>query len=159
MPQVAALRRVAQRTNRLVPLYMTQEYDDPRPPTRLFTEVSTQGTQFPIEDVPTIDLVMRRDAAFSQTITLGKDLTGLTDNIQAVVMSFPGRTVPRAEFEVTVVTAATGEVRIEMAPDMSKWVPITAYWQLTTGTDALGGILLAQGKVQAERAISSVSPL
>ena len=157
--EVYTLRRVAQRTNRLVPLYMTQEYDDPRPPTRLYPEVSTQGTQFPIEDVPTIDLVMRRDAAFSQTITLNTDLAGLTDHLTAVVMNFPGRTVPRAEFTVTVVTPATGEVRIEMEPDMSKWVPTTAYWQLTTSTDALGGILLAQGKVQAERAISSVSPL
>lgn len=157
--EVYTLRRVAQRTNRLVPLYMTQEYDDPRPPTRLFTEISTQGTQFPVEEVPTIDLVLRKDTAFSQQITLNSNLTGKTANLKAVVMNFPGRTVPRAEFDVVVNNATTGQVTISMDPDMSKWVPTTAYWQLTTSTESLGGILLAQGKIQAERAISTVIPL
>jgi hypothetical protein len=138
---------------------MTQEYDDARPPTRLYTEVSTQGTQFPVEDLPTIDLVMRRDAFFTYTITLNVDLTGKTDNLKAVVMNYPGRVVPRAEFDIEVEDEDTGEITISMEPDMSKWVPTTAYWQLTTSTDELGGILLAQGKVQAERAISSVIPL
>lgn len=157
--EVYTLRRIAKQTNRLVPLYMTQEYDDARPPTRLYTEVSTQGTQFPVEDLPTIDLVMRRDAFFTYTITLNVDLTGKTDNLKAVVMNYPGRVVPRAEFDIEIEDEDTGEITISMEPDMSKWVPTTAYWQLTTSTDELGGILLAQGKVQAERAISSVIPL
>ena len=138
---------------------MTQEYDDPRPPTRLWTEVTTQGTQFPVEDLPTIDLVLRRDALFEQTITLNVDITGKTEELRAVVMNYPGRLVPRAEFTVVVEDEETGEITISMEPEMSKWVPTTAYWQLTTSTDELGGILLAQGKIQAERAISSVIPL
>ncbi len=157
--EVYTLRRLARRTNRLVPLYMTQEYDDKRPPTRLFTEVSTQGNELPIEKVPTIDLTLRRGEMFVHDICINRNITLLMENgtLSAEVLRFPGQTVPRAKFALEVKDAATGSFRLSMSARISRAVPNNqSYWQLVVrgDRDTVGSSLLAQGKVMAERPVS-----
>lgn len=157
--EVFTFRRIARRTNRLVPLYMEQEYDDPRPPTRLYTEISTQHWQFSTEDVLTVDFVMRKDAFFQTDITLNKDLaTCLADSnnkLRAEVLLFPGQSVPRATFDVQILDASIGKFRLTMKPEDTRFVPTNAYWQMLIRNDVDGGLLLAQGKVQAERSVGA----
>ena len=158
--EVFTFRRVAKLTNRLVPLYMTQEYDDPRPPTRLYTEISTQQWQFHAEDVHTMDLVLRKGASYSKVVQIDKDLTDcLSDpdnKVVAEILLFPGQSVPRATFKVEVLDASIGRFKLTLEPDDSKNVPTTAYWHMTVHTESGGGVLLAQGKVQAERPVGDL---
>lgn len=155
--EVFTFRRIARLTNRLVPLYMEQEFDDPRPPTRLYTEISTQQYTQPISASMTIDLVMRKDAYFEQVIVLNQDLRDCLadpDNeVRAEVLLFPGQSVPRATFTVVVLDASTGTFKISLTPDESKFVPTSSYWQMLIRNDTAGGILLAQGAVQAMRPV------
>jgi hypothetical protein len=160
--EVYTLRRIAYRTNRLVPIYMTQEYDDARPPTRLFTDVSTQGNAMPVEGVPTIDLVLRRGSYFVHDLVLGTDLTTQVEhgNLSAEVLRYPGQAVPRAKFGVTVLDKSTGSVRLEMDARTTRSVPNDrSYWQLVIRGDkeSFGSALVAQGSVRTERPVSPAS--
>lgn len=94
--EVYSLRRVARLTNRLVPLYMTQEYDDARTPTRLYTDISTQGNELPVESVPTITITLRRGEYMVQDIELGRDVSALLKEgeLGAEVLRYPDRSYP-----------------------------------------------------------------
>lgn len=124
------LRRVSRTTNKFVPLYIPQEYNDNRPPTQIFPPIDAYGSTINtnLPEPTRLDLVGMTNNVFSATITGLGSLVGLT--LRAHVRPYPGNISSLANFVVTVLDINAGTVTITLTGQQMFYLPISAFWDL-----------------------------
>ena len=99
------LRRVSRTTGRYVPIYLDREYDDTRPPQRIYPNIGNQFAESPDPVDDTYDLQLYQGRVFEQSFELFEDSEGYTLDSA------------RDEFEVHVFrTKHTASVLREVIP-------------------------------------------
>lgn len=123
-------RRVSKSTGKLVPIYLPQEYEDNRPPTRIFPEITTMGQPVNTSAVepPRVDLNAMSNQSFSQQLTGLGNLTGVT--VRAHVRPYPGTLSSLALFTVVVTDTTNGVVTISLTPQQTYMLSANLFWDI-----------------------------
>lgn len=130
--EMFTLRRKALSTEKLVPVYIPQEWSDSRPPYEVYPAIDvldTSGRTEPeVQPLFTLDLLATAFQPFSQNITGLGDLTNQT--IRGSVRMYPAAYQPLAYMLVTVIDAANGIVNISMNDTITYFVGVSKFWDL-----------------------------
>lgn len=118
------LRRRSRTTNRLVPVYMSQEVDDYTLARRVLPPIDTQGADLPVPTVTEEDIQIYQGKSFSTSMTLvddNDDPRNLTDyTFDAVIYRGPHDTVKTDRFNVVVDSATDGEVTLSLTQQQTQ---------------------------------------
>lgn len=169
--ETLTVRRTAKLTNRLVPVYLPQEYDDRTPPRRLYPPISTQGTS----PVPVAkgnhDIYLYSDEPYSvqmnfQTtaadfpVTPENDAYDMTDwEFYAPIVRVKGSKGPNiTELTVTVLDPATGLIRLSLDSEQVVKVPNWCFWEFRTRVPNGDWITRILGEVRREYGVARRSP-
>lgn len=128
---VFTLRRVSKRTNRLVPVYINQEVDDASRPKRILVAPSLLGTQ-PIDTgIATHDWDVISGDPVSAVFDFAFDITGCVIE-NAIRYSPVGNSTspPVKTFTMTVVDAASGQVRFSLTGEQTRSLPYNSLWEV-----------------------------
>lgn len=132
--ETVTVRRIAKNTNRLVPVYLPQEYDDRSKPKRVLYPPLLQGTKPVKTNIGNYDIDIVSGDPFSVTLDFEFDLTGAEiDN--AIKWAFlSGRTTaiqrPVRQFRQEVIDAVNGQVRLSLLGTETRYLPYNAYWEI-----------------------------
>lgn len=152
--QMGTLRRTSRLTNKLVPVYMTQEFDDGRKPERVYLPNDLMGRkEFPTT-VQAYDLVLYQGDSYSQDFVLGADISGLV--FKSEIRTYPNSPTRYAAFDVTIVDAVTGRIRITLTQSATKYLPVRGFWDLqaTSSTDDTFQKTFLRGQVFVTQQVS-----
>lgn len=152
--QMGTLRRTSRLTNKLVPIYMAQEFDDGRKPERVYIANDLMGRQEFPTTVQAYDLVLYQGDSYSQDFVLGASVTGLT--FKSEIRTYPNSPTRYAAFNVTIIDAATGRIRITLTQSATKYLPVRGFWDLqaTSNTDATFQKTFLRGQVFVTQQVS-----
>jgi len=158
------LRRVSRLTGKLVPVYLPQEFDDTRPPQRVYPGVDSMGSPIAAAPAEHLDLEVFQGQAFEETIVLldeNEDPVDLgtfaLESAKATLFRTPYMVHAYREvlpdFEITV-DSVESEVTVTLsAEDTSKLESSGSYvWQLTLHDEVEGVLLLFSGSVKVAQA-------
>jgi hypothetical protein len=161
--ETVTVRRTAKLTNRLVPVFMPQEYDDRTPPRRLYLPISTQGTAPVPISKGTYDIYLYSDEPFSvqmnfQTsstdypVTPGNDPYDMTNwEFFAPIVRMKGSKGPViTELDVRVLNADTGLIQLTLDSDQVKKVPNWCFWEFRTRVPNTTWFTRMRGEVRRE---------
>jgi hypothetical protein len=126
--QIGTLRRTSRRTNKLVPIYIGQEIDDSRKPERVWLPNDVLGYTPPPTTAEVYDIVMYQGDYYEQIIDFAFDVTGL--DWKAEIRTYPNSPARYATFDVTILNAAQGRIKISLNSDKTKYLPVRAFWDL-----------------------------
>lgn len=126
--QMGTLRRTSYRTNKLVPIYMAQEFDDGRKPERVYIQNDLLGRLNLPSTVQVYDLVMNQGDSYSQEFVLGAPVTNL--QFAAEIRTYPNSPTRWAAFNVTIVDEPTGRIRISLPQQDTRYLPVRGFWDL-----------------------------
>lgn len=127
--EMGDLRRVSRTTNRLVPLYVEQEADDPAMPERLYIPTDVTGRQPVISPIPIVDFLLYQSDSFSEVLDFNRDVTGL--NFQAQIRSFPTSPTLYANFDVTVLQNSNpARIQLTLKRSDTDMLPLRSFWDL-----------------------------
>lgn len=152
--EVFHLRRVSRTTNKLVPVYLAQEIDDYSKAKRAYLPTNTLGT----EALPAVsgiyDLAFTQGDSFEATLDFPFNLTGYTAKAQ--VRLFPESQQAWAEFTITTVSLALGQIKISLTPAQTVRFPPHSFWdiQLSSVADPNFIQTYLRGSVFAQRQIT-----
>lgn len=154
--EVTQLRRISPRTNRYSPMYKPQEVDDPQPPQRVRVAIPNYGSS-DVSPVQAYDLTIRQGDSHSFTVDFPFDITGY--QMLAQIRLYAGQEVALAQWDIEVLDAVAGTVRLSLASGVTKQLPPKSVWdlQLTTESDADFQLTYLQGTLIVERQISTSS--
>lgn len=137
--EMFTLRRTSYMTGRLVPVYVPREFDDPKPPQRVFPPIDEQFAPIPIPTVQEVSLQVYRGEPFSQPLQLldevsgdPLDISGYT--IKASIFRSENSTQVMKAFKVTIVDAPSGQVTLSLTgDDTADLLPNSSYaWLIKT---------------------------
>lgn len=127
--EMGNLRRVSRTTNRLVPLYVAQEADDPSMPERLYIPENVTGRTLPVAKVPIYDLNLGvQGDSFTIILDFGRDVTGLS--FQAQVRSYPTSPTLFADFAITVLQNNPARIQLSLTRYQTDMLPLRSFWDL-----------------------------
>lgn len=137
--EMGVLRRVSYTTNKLIPVYLPQEIDDSRIPTRVYLENDLTGNTPMPSYAQTYDLVLYQGDSFVTTFTFPFDVTNLVFNAQ--IRTYPASPSIYATFTITTLSTSSTASVIQLAlnPSDTEYLPTRAFWDLhatsTVNTD------------------------
>jgi len=152
--EVFTFRRISRTTNRYVPVYIPQEVDDRSQPQRAYLPLPTYGAEPVPQSASIYDIVFTQGDAWEVEIDFPMDLTGHTLKAQARL--YPESAAVVAEFAVTVISAATGVVKLSLTTDQTVKFPIKSYWDLQVTPPSGKEYTYLTGAVFAKRQITHV---
>jgi hypothetical protein len=132
--EVFTARRTAKLTNRLVPVYLPQEFDDGSKPKRVLFPPMLQGTQ-PVESgIATHDVDLITGDAKSFILDFAFDLTGCEIK-NAIRRTLPGTRTgtvgpPIHEWTQEIIDAPNGKVRLSLTGKQTRSLPYNCYWEI-----------------------------
>lgn len=134
------VRRTAKLTNRLVPIYRPQEFDDRTRPQRLYPPISLQGTSPVQVDKGRYDVHLYGAEPYSVQIQLPLDLTGwdLSTRVKAPIVRHKGSVGPSIEdFEIVLDSVNTDTpgaefslITLSLDSKTVRKMPNWAFWEL-----------------------------
>lgn len=140
--EVLTVRRTAKLTNRLVPVFLPQEYDDRTPPRRLYPPISLQGTAPVPITKGRYDIYLFSDEPFGVTMNFQSGPTtspedeayDMTDwEFYAPIVRVKGSAGPPiTTLDVSVLDTATGLIRLSLTSEQVRRVPNWCFWELRT---------------------------
>ena len=126
--EMGTLRRVSRLTNKLVPMYVTQEIDDSRRPERVYIQNDLNG-RIPLPTTAEIyDIALYQGDSWTAEFDFPFDTTGYT--FKAQIRTYPGAPAIYGEFAVEVVENAVGKILLSLAANQTKYMPVRAFWDL-----------------------------
>lgn len=126
--EMGILRRVSRTTNKLVPVYMPQEIDDSRRPERVYLQNDLYG-RTPTPSVAQVyDIVFTQGDSWEATFDFPFDITNYV--FKAQVRTYPNSPSLYATFDITVVNAAAGTIKLSLTSSDTKYLPQRAFWDL-----------------------------
>ena len=134
--EIGALRRVSRRTNRLVPIYMSQEIEDARYPERVYIENNLKGFDPTPTTAAVYDLLIYQGDSFSVELDFPSATTNLV--FKAQIRIYARAPIIVADMVVTVINNATGRIRLSLPSSVTKNLPKRGTWDLqaTSTVDA-----------------------
>jgi hypothetical protein len=128
--EMFTLRRISRTTNKYIPIYKGQEYEDNRPPVRVWPQIDGDGLTVPdgVVEPTRMDLTALANQVFSKSLTGLGNLTGLT--LRAHVRPYPGNLSSLAQFTVTVTDVVNGVVTIGLTPAQTWSIQTNAFWDI-----------------------------
>lgn len=154
--QVFNLRRISQRTNRYSPVYRPQEVDDSSRPQRLRIPIPTYGAA-QTSSVQQLDITITQGDSYSFVVDFPFDITGY--EFLAQIRQYAGGPIALAQWDVEVVDAVNGQIRLSLGAQASKQLPDRSVWdlQLTVADDPDFQKTWVRGNLIAERQVSTVN--
>jgi hypothetical protein len=141
--ETLTIRRIAKLTNRFVPVFMPQEYDDFTPPQRIYPPTSTHGVDPVPIDKGRYNIYLYSDEPYAMVMnfqsTTGPvtpendsyDMTGW--EFYAPIVRVKGSAGPPiVQFTVEVVDHTLGIVRLSLDSAQVKKIPSWCFWELRT---------------------------
>lgn len=132
--ETMTVRRIAKNTNRLIPVYLPQEYDDYSKPKRVLFPMSLQGTK-PIKVSSgsyNVDITSGDPVSF--LLDFEYDITNMEFENAIRRGAFSGymSTVGPAirEFTQEIVDGPNGILRLSLTGEESRILPYNSYWEL-----------------------------
>lgn len=169
--ETLTIRRTARLTNRLVPVYLPQEYDDFTPPQRLYPAISTQGTDPVPVDKGRYNIYLFSDEAYGVTmnfqssaaavpVTPENDAYDMTNwTFYAPVVRVKGSAGPPiTEFGVEILDPVTGLVRLTLTSTQVKKIPSWCFWELRTLAPSKEWITRMTGDVRRQYGVTRRTP-
>jgi hypothetical protein len=143
--EVFSLRRISHRTNRYVPVYQPQEYDDKSHPRRADLPLPTYGDQelpWPTQDK---DLLAYQGFAFMDTLHFDGDFTG--KSFIARLLNQRGGINVVQTFDLTVTEIASNKytAAISLTVDQTLRPAQRTWYQLASVDDVTGEIIELKG--------------
>lgn len=138
--EMFTLRRVSRSTGRYVPIYLDREYDDTRPPQRVFPNISAQGAELPEPTIVKENIQVTHGRPFEKIFEITEDdLPLVLDTTRDVIEAHLLRTPYTAhlhrnvlpEFTVTIGAPATHEVTIALTDEETSQLESTGSYQWT----------------------------
>lgn len=126
--EMGVLRRVSRTTNKLVPIYMSQEIDDSTKPERVYIENNLKGRTPLPSNVGVYDIILTQGDTWAVPFDFPLDLTNYL--VKAQARTYPGAPVIAAEFTCTVTDAALGKVTLSLTHDQTLDLPLKSFWDL-----------------------------
>lgn len=132
--EVATLRRISQRTNRYVPIYLPQELDNSGRPQRAHIPIATYMDQTK-SVVQTHDIELYRGDSYSFTIDFPFSLVGY--DLLAEIRAYSGSPILLDTWTITVTNAANGTATLSLIPTQTSKLPSRSVWdlQITSQSD------------------------
>ena len=162
--EMGTLRRVSRTTNKLVPVYVPQEIDDARKPTRVYLQNDLMGNTPTPSTAQVYDIVMVQGDSWSAEFdfpdaTSGFDITQY--NVNAQVRTYPESPTLVASFAVSITNTAQNKVTLSLTSDQTKNFPVKSYWDLQLSQPKGGGTVTyeqtyVKGLVFADRQVTDV---
>lgn len=169
--ETLTMRRIAKQTNRFVPVYMPQEYDDYTPPKRLYLPISTQGTDPVPVDKGTLNIYLYSDEPYSVMlnfqsggdsvpVTPENDPYDMTDWLfYAPIVRVKGSAGPPViQFTTEVVDNTLGIVRLSLTSAQVKKIPNWCFWELRTKAPDKDWLTRMTGDVRREYGVTRRTP-
>ena len=153
---VSDLRRIAPRTNRLVPIYKPQEIDDGSIAQRVYLPIPTYGDETPTGTVKNLDLSVYSGDDFTISFPFLADLTNFTPYAQIRMFTeWPGSQVgPLVLATFTITKSASGAnggildtLTLTLPGLVTADLPRTSYWDLQLKDTAGRTKTYLEGKV------------
>lgn len=154
--EVYTVRRITQRTNRYAPVYRAQEYDDSSRPRRLRIPIPTYGAAQK-STVQQYDIAFMQGDSYEFVVDFPFDITGYS--FLAQIRQYAGGAIALAEWDITVVDAAAGTIRLSLSSQVTKKLPDVSVWdlQITVDDDPDFQKTWIKGTITAERQVSTVN--
>ena len=154
--EMGILRRVSRTTNRLVPVYMSQEIDDSTQAERVYIENNLKGRTPLPSNTGVYDIILTQGDTWTRVFDFPYDLTAITVSAQA--RTYPGSPTLAATFTVTPVDLANGKVRLSLTSDQTEDLPLKCFWDIQLkNADNTWNHTLVRGLVFANRQVTEAA--
>lgn len=154
--EMGILRRVSRTTNKLVPIFMSQEIDDSTKPERVYMENNLKG-RTPVPATADIyDIILTQGDTWSINIDLPLDVT--TYLIKAQVRTYPESPILAAEITCVVTDAVLGKVTLSLTSTQTENLPLKSFWDMQVyKSDGSFNQTYVRGLVFADRQVTESS--
>lgn len=150
--EVFNLRRVSKMTGRLVPTYLSQEFDQNTMPQRVYLPSNTYGGNPKPSTMKQRDITLMRGDTLSFEVELDFDVTDY--EYKAQIKQYEGSRSTHFQLEIEQID--THKLRLWMSPKVTSNMPLQSVWdlQLTNINDPDDVRTPLGGRVYAERDIT-----
>ena len=159
--EMGTLRRVSRTTNKLVPIYMSQEIDDTSKPERVYIENNLKGRTPLPDNVASYDIVLTQgdtwETEFDFPLNFGTNYT-----ITAQIRTYPESPTLVAQFttEVLGTTVISGvtytKVQFSLTSDQTDSFPLKSFWDAQIrSTDGSFNETYVRGLVFANKQVTT----
>lgn len=128
--EMGILRRVSRTTNKLVPVYVTQEIDDARKPERVYISTDMLGRSPMPTYVQNYDIVLYQGDSYEVEFDFPFDTSSL--EFKAQVRTYPNAPSLYATFDITTISTSStlSRIRLSLTNSATKYMPVRAFWDL-----------------------------
>lgn len=128
--EIGILRRISRITNKLVPVYMSQEIDDGRKPERVYITNDLNGRTPLPTTAQNYDIVLYQGDSYSCTFNFPFNTTNYTFSAQ--IRTYPNAPALYGTFTVTKVsqTSSLSVIRLDLTQSETRYMPARAFWDL-----------------------------
>lgn len=155
--EIGVLRRISRTTNRLVPIYMSQEIDDSTKPERVYIENNLKGRTPLPTTAGVYDIILTQGDTWTAEFDFPINLTGF--NIQAQIRTYPGSPLLVATPKITVVDMVTGRVNLSLTSAQTEDFPLKSFWDVqVSSVDGTFNQTYVRGLVFANRQVTEDNP-
>lgn len=128
--EIGILRRVSRTTNKLVPVYMSQEIDDSRKPERVYIANDLNGRSPMPTTAQNYDIILYQGDSFEVEFDFPFNTSALT--FKAQVRTYPNAPTLYASFTVTTISTSSTEskIKLSLTSSATKYMPVRAFWDL-----------------------------
>lgn len=128
--EMGVLRRVSRTTNKLVPIYMSQEIDDARMPERVYMQNDLTGRTPIPSNIPIYDIILSQGDSWSAIFDF-PDTTDFTNQtFKAQIRTYPGSPTLWATFTISVYDANLKKLQLSLTSDQTSHIPTRAWWDI-----------------------------
>lgn len=149
--EMGVLRRVSRTTNKLVPVYVSQEIDDSTMPERVYIQRDINGRTPIPSDVPIYDIVLQKGDNFSVILDF-PDTFNFNDLVfKAQIRTYPASPSLWATFTITVYDANLRKLQLSLSKEDTVRIPTRCFWdiQATSLSDATFSKTYLRGQIFA----------
>lgn len=128
--EMGVLRRVSRTTNKLVPVYMSQEVDDARKPERVYLQNDLTGRTPMPTTVGIYDLVIEQGDNYDVTLDF-PDNTDFDDLVfKAQIRTYPGSPTLWSTISVAVTDPVLKKVTLSLTKEQTTNLPVRCAWDI-----------------------------
>lgn len=147
--EMGTLRRVSRTTNKLVPIYMSQEIDDSRRPERVYLQNDLTGRNVPPAYGQIYDIVLYQGDSWECEFDFPFDVSNLVFKSQ--IRTYPNAPSLYGTFDITTISTSPtlSKIRLSLTNSDTKYMPVRAFWDLqaTSVTDPNYEVTYIHGQV------------
>lgn len=149
------LRRISKATGRYIPIFVPQEIDDRRPPTRANIPIDIQGSVPNPEMLTIFNINTYQGNSWTADFDFPFPLTNQT--ITAYIRSYEGSALILASITAIITSAVNGVARLSLTGAQTAALPIKAVWDLmlTSTLDPTIKETYMRGAVYVERSVTN----